>query len=238
MIWLQACTLLGVEEAWLGCERSADEGNGVCWRGEEVNHQYDKSSQFMQLANQFVHNELCLPVRISSPLTRIWELEIARTFCLDASLKPFHSVFLSCNEASKGTNWCRKCEKCCFIYLLLSAWLPPRAVDSIFQDRISIDQTSDDTCISLFGTESLLPVFMKLIGGDENKLKAFECVGTFSEASAAVELSLHQYVRDNIEIPPVLRSLCQYLHIDPSERKPDCFDDLVANIYKKWNIDV
>ena len=32
---------------WLGHERSADVGNGVQWRGREVNHQYDKSGAFL-----------------------------------------------------------------------------------------------------------------------------------------------------------------------------------------------
>jgi hypothetical protein len=33
---LLVCALTGVSEVWLGFERSADEGNGVFWRGQEV----------------------------------------------------------------------------------------------------------------------------------------------------------------------------------------------------------
>ena len=117
----------------------------------------------------------------------MWELEIAKIFCLEIELEKFHRLFLSCNEPindakQKGENhriivavnqlvcsggkkkikrgkenreensrkrgsgvessvhilkaalqvnskqtkceWCCVCEKCAFIFLLLSAWLP------------------------------------------------------------------------------------------------------------------
>ena len=119
----------------------------------------------------------------------MWELEIAKIFCLEKKLKKFHRLFLSCNEpindvkkiveigkkdASDSDNhlvplngkkkmkekkknreengrkneldvessaaklrvatdlknkqtkceWCCACEKCAFIFLLLSAWMP------------------------------------------------------------------------------------------------------------------
>ena len=119
----------------------------------------------------------------------MWELEIAKIFCLEKKLKKFHRLFLSCNEpindvkkiveegekdTSKNDNhliplygkkkmkekkksreenfreinsdvessadklavaidhkckktkceWCCACEKCAFIFLLLSAWMP------------------------------------------------------------------------------------------------------------------
>ena len=119
----------------------------------------------------------------------MWELEIAKIFCLEKKLKKFHRLFLSCNEPindvkklvdvgridaiencnhlvpfnskkkmkekrksreenfskndsdvessadkvaaaidlkNKQTKceWCCACEKCAFIFLLLSAWMP------------------------------------------------------------------------------------------------------------------
>ena len=115
----------------------------------------------------------------------MWELEIAKIFCIEKKLKKFHRLFLSCNEPindmkkiievgeidtsksdsnlvplngkkklkekkksreenckknnsdvessavaidlkSKKTKceWCCACEKCAFIFLLLSAWMP------------------------------------------------------------------------------------------------------------------
>lgn len=151
----------------------------------------------------------------------------------------------------------------------MSAWLSPVEVQSVFMSRSfsSCDYVSEfanttanttevSTTISplsslpsvnngcLYESGSLLPMFMKLIGGDSNKIKAFECVGTFSEASAAVELSLYQYQRLDLAIPPILRSLCEYLGIEimKSTSQNDhtfdvCMEELVKNICRKWNID-
>jgi hypothetical protein len=151
----------------------------------QVNHQYDKSSQFLFLAQQYVHEFLTKKVKLSSELSQLWELEISKIFCQEKNLRKFHPLFLSCNEpvcqartksyydsknrsdvvlggddegGAEGldtvkrkveqemqqeqiqqqqtlhqtqqqsvtcTEWCCDCEKCAFIYLLLSAWLPP-----------------------------------------------------------------------------------------------------------------
>lgn len=73
------CDVEGISEAWLGHERSADEGNGVFWRGREVNHQYDKSSQFLSLVREYTNSEpgLSLDIQVSSPLTHLWEIQVS-----------------------------------------------------------------------------------------------------------------------------------------------------------------
>ena len=193
-------------------------------------------------------------VNIISALAGVWELEIARIFCTEAALQPFHAVFLSCNEpivrggeeSSSKCEWCLKCEKCCFLYLLMSAWLSPedvihnifRAGNSSHCNNInhihkgiapSCALSTDDDChslsisvnnttsnnsngkrsstttanssinnnreVRLFEDMSLLPVFQRLIGGGKNAMKPFECVGTFIEASAAVELALCRHIK-------------------------------------------
>jgi hypothetical protein len=153
-----------------------------------VNHQYDKSSHFLSLAQDYVHKYLNNSLNLTSELSGMWELEIARIFCLEKELKKFHRLFLSCNEPINGVKkkgekhnnskkenelvkysdkkkskegkkirkeekrwgkgsvvedsieivemvktdvnsqtkceWCCECEKCAFIFLLLSAWMP------------------------------------------------------------------------------------------------------------------
>ena len=56
--------------------------------------------------------------------------------------------------------WCTKCEKCAFIYLLLSAWLPPDEVISIFGCNI-------------FDNIDMMEIFLSLIGADD-RMKPFE----------------------------------------------------------------
>ena len=187
-------------------------------------------------------------------------LQIARLFCQEPLLQPFHRHFLSCNEpvytypppSTATTNtalttiansiplvkgselypmnsatsqysidWCMKCEKCCFIYLLLSAWLSPVYINTIFTTQ-------------LFTYTTLIPIYIKLVGGDKQE-KSFECVGTFTEASAAVELTVYRYLfslqqqreqqrgkgqnydpydRWQDDLPIVLVELIEYLKID------------------------
>ena len=59
-----------------GFEKSADEGNAVFLAGREVNHQYDKSSVFMEMASKYVKQAISADVKVFSPLTNMWELEV------------------------------------------------------------------------------------------------------------------------------------------------------------------
>lgn len=102
--------------------------------------------------------------------------QITRIFCED--LQRFHTLFLSCNEPINGTEWCNKCEKCVFVFLLLSAYLAPDKTESIFGKN-------------LFRQVELLPVFKNLLG--ITGTKPFECVGTVDEARAALRLAVQQY---------------------------------------------
>jgi hypothetical protein len=61
-------------------------------------------------------------------------------------------LFLSCNSPLHNrTRWCARCSKCCFVQLLLSAWLEPAQVCSVFGDDLYEDTT-------------LLPIYRVLLG--------------------------------------------------------------------------
>ena len=97
------CSLTGIKRVYLGHEKSADFGNGatvlVDARGPvEINHQYDKSSAFLTLAADYVRSYIQPLVVIESRLCNMWELHIAKVFCREPILRPFHKLFLSCNE--------------------------------------------------------------------------------------------------------------------------------------------
>lgn len=59
----------------------------------------------------------------------------------------FHGLFLSCNEPINETHWCGVCDKCAFVYLLLSAFLSQLEVWAIFHGR---DMLSDDRMVGTF----------------------------------------------------------------------------------------
>ena len=96
------CSLTGIKRVYLGHEKSADFGNGatvlVDSRQVEINHQYDKSSAFLTLAADYVRMYIQPHLAIESRLCKMWELHIAKVFCREPILRPFHKLFLSCNE--------------------------------------------------------------------------------------------------------------------------------------------
>ena len=52
---------------------------------------------------------------------------------------PFITAFISCNESDNKGNWCAQCDKCCFVFALLAAWLPPEEVARrIFKGCVSV----------------------------------------------------------------------------------------------------
>jgi hypothetical protein len=108
---------------------------------------------------------------------------VAKYFCEKAEVAKFHRYFISCNESPHGTHsWCRKCEKCAFVYLILSAFLAPPRVQDIFDG------------FNMLMEPDLSHIFLSLVGGGvSGGKKPYDCIGTFAESSAAVELSVSQW---------------------------------------------
>ena len=206
---LLLCSLQKINHVSLGFERSADEGNGVYVNEVEVNHQYDKSSIFLELAREYINRHINPKLSVYSLLSNMWELEISRIFCESPSLQKYHNLFISCNEPVDEAEWCLKCEKCCFIFLLISAWLTPPQVVSIFGTN-------------LFENEKLLNVFLSLVGVNTAQYahKPFDCVGTANEAKNSVYLCSMRYreyindtsTDDRRTLPVVIIELCKQLY--------------------------
>lgn len=155
-------------------------------------------------------------------------------------MQPFLPVFLSCNEPLQG-DWCKRCDKCAFIYLLLSAWLPPAVVmHTVFGGVNMLDDVS------------LMCVFEKLVGLEG--CKPFDCVGTVSEACAALQLTVLQYTKVHNasytkhsqevthvtapaaapQLPVVLCQLCKRLDIDTAA---DHIKEAETNaVLNKWGV--
>ncbi len=65
----------------MGFEKSADFGNGIHVNGVEVNHQFDKSSQFLQAASDYITCFISPTLRVISPLDSLWDLEVCSLPC-------------------------------------------------------------------------------------------------------------------------------------------------------------
>lgn len=76
--------------------------------------------------------------------------------------------------------WCNVCEKCVFVFLLMSAFLPPAAVVQIFGRN-------------LLCCPELESIFLSVLGLSADGAKPFECIGTPEESLVALSLTLRQY---------------------------------------------
>jgi UDP-N-acetyl-alpha-D-muramoyl-L-alanyl-L-glutamate epimerase len=173
LIALIQARIVGVGPVVMSNEASASEAT-LAWGDTTVNHQWSKSLD-AELAMQTVigHHAGLGPDHYFSLLRPFSELRIAGVF---ANLPRYHHVATSCNRAFRmeadDESWCGECDKCRFIYLVLSAYLSPGALRTIFGSDLLDD-------------EAHIPGFEALLGLDHHK--PFECVG--SEAESTVALS-------------------------------------------------
>jgi hypothetical protein len=147
--------------------------------GRPVNHQYSKSAAFEDGFRRVLKGAIGAELQYFSELRPFSELWIAERF---ATLRGYHPVFHSCNRAfhidpdRRQAGWCGQCDKCCFIDLILSPFLPPGDLDAVFGGR---EPLADPELIDQF--RMLLEV-----GG---ATKPFECVGDVEECRAALVLA-------------------------------------------------
>ncbi|KAK3242885.1 hypothetical protein CYMTET_47439 [Cymbomonas tetramitiformis] len=107
---------------------------------------------------------------------------------------------------------CGRCEKCVFVYTLLSAHAPA-----------AVKEAFNDEC--LFEVEELLPIFKALCGLAQ---KPMECVGTPEEMRLSLLLAREQRRRiGQTYLPPVFEML--HDSIDSAQELLWMFDDVGPN---------
>lgn len=160
-------------------EWSASRGNVVI-DGHMINHQWSKSEEFELAFRGLLSGGLGGGLAYFSFLRPFSELWVANRF---AELERFHGVFHSCNGAfnlevsKRNARWCGRCDKCCFIDLILAPFVDESDLAKVFD---ALEPLAD---------ESLLPKFRDLLGiGSGNK--PFECVGDVNECRTAATLAL------------------------------------------------
>lgn len=175
--------LSGKKYIVLSNEDSANESTVI---GTSVNHQYSKTYEFENDFNDYTKKYYGIDIKYFSLLRPLTEFQIGMLF---SRLDKFHKVFKSCNLGSKGDTWewCCKCPKCLFVFIILSPFL--------YKDKL----------IDIFGTDlyedsSLLDTFLELLGYTD--AKPFECVGTYGEVRFAVSLLIEKLGDD---LPYLLR---------------------------------
>jgi len=158
----------------LSNEASANESTV---KGEDINHQYSKTFEMEKDLDEYFTNYLTPDIKYFSLLRSISELQIAKEF---AEHKQYHKIFRSCNVGSVGgkNEWCLKCSKCLFVYIILAAFMEREEIIDIFGKELLDDK-------------ELLKYFEELCGASKNK--PFECVGTRDEVNIALSILLNKY---------------------------------------------
>jgi len=169
------CALLsGKQFVVLSNESSANEPTD---EKTGANHQYSKSLEFEIDFVKYVEKYINSHIKYFSLLRGMREIDIAKKF---SQYKEYHKIFRSCNVGSKngGNEWCGKCPKCLFVYIILSPFLEKDELIDIFGRDLLDDIT-------------LEKYFNQLIGKEETK--PFECVGTRAEVNEAIMLIRKKY---------------------------------------------
>ena len=180
----------------LSNEKSASEENTI-WKWIKINHQYSKSFEFEKDLNNYLHNYISKWINYFSLLRWMYEYKIAEIFSKE---KRFFSKFSSCNKnfvinkQKQDTLWCCKCEKCCFVFLILSPFLDEKELIEIFWEN-------------LFDNISLENTFKELIGLESHK--PFECVWTYEEsllsANKAINKNFRWVILENIKSEVIIK---------------------------------
>jgi hypothetical protein len=151
--------------------------------GRPVNHQYSKSAAFEAAFRAVLAESLGGSLSYFSALRPYTELWVAQRF---AGLTQYHGTFRSCNRAFhldralRLDHWCGRCDKCCFIDLILAPFIPAAELEKIFggQEPLADPDPAD----------SLADRFRALLGTLPDA-KPWECVGEAGECRAAALLA-------------------------------------------------
>ena len=122
--------------------------------GRPVNHQWSKGMEFEEGFAHLVERSLGPALSVFSYLRSRSELWVAMQF---SGLREYHRVFRSCNRAfhqdrtARLGRWCGRCDKCCFIDLILAPFMTRRRTErrsstGTSRWKISAWRTASLTC--------------------------------------------------------------------------------------------
>ncbi len=160
-------------------------------RGSSVAQQYSRTFTFEQDFNYYMEHYVSSKVHYFSLLRPLSELQITGIF---SKLKPYHSVFCSCNAGQKMEKWCGHCARCLFVCCMLSAYL------------------TDDELTAIFGTDilndtSMTGLFDRLAGLNDRKTS--ENSGLSDEVNTAAAMSVENHLKAGRELPKLYQHFVQ-----------------------------
>jgi len=208
----------------LSNEKSASEEN-TTWKDLKINHQYSKSLEFEEDLNNYLHNYISNNINYYSLLRGMYEYKIAEIF--SNKWKKFFNSFSSCNRnfkinksgypqgvpLQKNKLWCCECEKCCFVFLILSSHLEEKELINIFGEN-------------LFEKISLEKTFRELIWLEN--YKPFECVWTYEESLLSAKKVIINHQQRALAFWIVLKNI-------KTEILNKCNSTVEQNLEKKLN---
>ena len=203
---LVAAVLEGRDAVVLSNEWSASVPTVVA-DGVAVNHQWSKGEEFEREFAEFVDSSLGPDISVFSYLRPRSELWVAQQF---AQLTPYHRVFRSCNRAfhqdptERLDHWCGRCDKCCFIDLVLAPFMDRTELEAVFAGDEPLQNPANENR------------FRALLGLGTGT-KPFECVGDMEECRAAALLAAQREDRTGSELLARLRAdLSEATPTDPT----------------------
>ena len=164
--------------------------------GVAVNHQWSKGEEFERAFGDLVLSALGPGISVFSYLRPRSELWVAQQFAL---LTRYHRAFRSCNRAfhqdpaERLDHWCGRCDKCCFIDLVLAPFLDRAELEAVFAGNEPLQDP---------GNEERFRALLDLGSG----AKPFECVGDTDECRAATLLAARREDRAGTELLARLRA--------------------------------
>lgn len=172
--------LSGKRDVVVSNEASADEPT-LEYQGQQINHQYSKSSEFEKDYQQQLSRSFGDDQRYYSFLRPLSELRISEIFA-QIGFNKYQGVFSSCNRAfthlQTEISWCGNCPKCAFVFLALSPFVRREQLETMFGKNLLLDP----------GLEN---VYKQLLGIDSDK--PLDCVGEIKESRAAMRLAQKHY---------------------------------------------
>jgi len=180
-IGLVGAILSGKSAVIVAVERSANEPTRLDYMGKSINHQYSKSSDFELAFNSIIKSWISSRHQFFSVLRPLRELDIMKLFFAMSLEKEFAGEYTSCNRAINFTNgnqnqklWCGECDKCAFMFLLMSgAGRYGYATELFGEDLISKPMLKHVYCALLGLTDS----------------KPFECAGEIEESRQSMDIA-------------------------------------------------
>ncbi len=157
----------GYTRMWFNIERSADEVNAV-WKGEPIRHQWCKSVEYQALMTD-LYRKLTGDVSFDGFVSTLRGLYDTSIYAIVSAHPELLRQTHSCNY---GKPWCGRCPKCCFCYLMMTAFLDEQFAMTVL-----------DIHDSLLDNAEITPVWDLLFATDS---VAWECVASKDECALAL----------------------------------------------------